>query len=226
MVNRYLCQYLIQYFQHCESSTITTLITPFQIQYTILCLSKDKDQYLMIGPYLETPIDEHEMYPIMKHLHLSLDHIAQLKFYYQSLPLLESTSLFEILYTVHETITSNSLQPKNHSHSQYSPIVKKALTFIDLNLSSPLSVKQLAHEVGLSPDYLTRLFKKELGMTVIHYMNQKRIYRSLKLLVTTTLSIEEIGDLVGLGNTSYFHALFKKQIGLSPNQYRKQFKLN
>ena len=55
-------------------------------------------------------------------------------------------------------------------------------------------------------------------------INKKRIYKSLKLLATTELSIQEIGDLVGVGNTSYFHTLFKKEIGLSPKQYRAQLK--
>lgn len=109
---------------------------------------------------------------------------------------------------------------KEYSLSQYSPIVKQALTFIHLNLSSSLTVKKAAYEIGLSPDYLTRLFKKELGMNMITYINKKRIYTSLKLLKNTELSIEEIGDLIGLNNTSYFYTLFKKEIGISPKQYR------
>ena len=61
-------------------------------------------------------------------------------------------------------------------------------------------------------------------MNVITYINKKRIYKSLKLLGSTNLSIEEIGDLVGLDNTSYFYKLFKKEIGISPKQYRNSLK--
>ena len=57
-------------------------------------------------------------------------------------------------------------------------------------------------------------------MNMITYINKKRIYTSLKLLKNTDLSIEEIGDLIGLNNTSYFYTLFKKEIGTSPKQYR------
>lgn len=363
IITPYLLQYLKQYFNQCASSTITYLVTPFHTQYTILCISKEADKHLLIGPYLENPLEDSVIYSIMNNLNLNLDDAAQLKFYYQSLSFIESTTLLEILYTINEWIYPTSPLPqihtldlrlsskesssyalhledtnrlsmykmieeryaeedkllsyitsgdvllaqshwqqslipfhkfsrlqdslrerkdllivantlfrkaaqaggvhpvyldelsskwairieqatsfeildnmprkmihayclltKNHSLSAYSPIVKHALNFIDLNLSSSLSVKNIALEVGLSPDYLTRLFKKELGVTVIHYINQKRIYRSLKLLITTNLSIEEISDLVGLTNTSYFHTLFKKQIGISPKQYRNQFK--
>jgi AraC-like DNA-binding protein len=98
--------------------------------------------------------------------------------------------------------------------------------FINLNISSNITVKQVANEIGLSPDYLTRLFKKELGINIITYINRKRIYTSLNLLKTTDLSIEDIGDLIGLNNTSYFYTLFKKEIGVSPKQYRNSLKSN
>ena len=91
-------------------------------------------------------------------------------------------------------------------------------------LSSNLTVKKVANEVGLSPDYLTRLFKKELGVNIITYINRKRIYNSLELLKNTNLSIEEIGDLIGLSNTSYFYTIFKREIGVSPKQYRNSLK--
>ena len=110
---------------------------------------------------------------------------------------------------------------KEHSLSQYSQVVKDALTFINLNISSNLTVKRVAHEVSLSPDYLTRLFKKEVGFNIITYINKRRIFTSLKLLKDTTLSIEEISDLIGINNTPYFYTLFKKEMGISPKQYRK-----
>ena len=91
-----------------------------------------------------------------------------------------------------QMIRSYCLLTKEHSLSQYSQVVKDALTFINLNISSNLTVKRVAHEVSLSHDYLTRLFK-----------------------------IEEISDLIGINNTPYFYTLFKKEMGISPKQYRK-----
>ncbi len=121
-------------------------------------------------------------------------------------------------------INSYCLLTKEHSLSKYSPIVKQALMFINLNISSNLTVKKVAFEVGLSPDYLTRLFKKELGVNIITYINRKRIDTSLELLKNVNLSIEEIGDLIGLSNTSYFYTIFKREIGVSPKQYRNSLK--
>ena len=123
-----------------------------------------------------------------------------------------------------QMLKSYCLLTKQHSLSKYSQVVKDALMFINLNISSNLTVKRVANEVGLSPDYLTRLFKKELGVNIITYINQKRIYTSLKLLKSTDLSIEEVGYLIGLDNTSYFYTLFKKEMGVSPKQYRNSLK--
>ena len=64
--------------------------------------------------------------------------------------------------------------------------------FINLNISSNLTVKKVAHEVGLSPDYLTRLFKKELGVNIITYINKKRIYTSLELLKDTNYGMRDL----------------------------------
>lgn len=363
MINYHLVKCIKQYLKQCETSKITSIITPFHTQYYILCISKEQDEHLMVGPFVENPITDNLVYPIINNLKLNLDYAAKLKLYYQSVPSIDTSSVFEILSTINEYITKNQLPPsvdtidlsimpkqdssydlfvenmnrtsiykkleyryagedkllsyitngdvilaqsqlensplrcpeiirtkdtvrnmknlllstntlfrkaahvggvhpiyidelsnkwamkieqalslealnnmplqmirsyclltKEHSLSQYSPIIKQALTFIDLNLSSNLTVKKVALEVNLSPDYLTRLFKKELGVTVITYINQKRIYRSLKLLKTTNLSIEEIGDLIGLSNTSYFYTLFKREIGISPKQYRNGLK--
>ena len=134
---------------------------------------------------------------------------------------------FEELNNIQQQIVNSyCLLTKKYSLSKYSPIVKQAIEFINLNLSSNITVKKIASEIGLSPDYLTRLFKKELGVNIITYINQKRIYTSLNLLKTTNLSIEEIADLIGLNNTSYFYTLFKKQIGMSPKKYRTSLKSN
>ena len=106
---------------------------------------------------------------------------------------IEQELSFEILHNMPmQMIRSYCLLTKEHSLSQYSQVVKDALTFINLNISSNLTVKRVAHEVSLSPDYLTRLFK-----------------------------IEEISDLIGINNTPYFYTLFKKEMGISPKQYRK-----
>ena len=134
---------------------------------------------------------------------------------------IEQANSEEALLTMKpQLLRAYCLLVRNHSLAQYSPIVKKAITYISLNLGTSLSVSEVAKEVNVCPDYLTRLFKKEVGESVITFINKKRIEASIKLLNTTTLPIQVIGDMVGITDTSYYNKLFKKQIGMSPKQYR------
>ena len=70
--------------------------------------------------------------------------------------------------------------------------------------------------------YLSKIFKKHLGATCIEYITQKRMEKAKELLVHTTMTQEEIAHAVGYTNVHYFSMLFKKQLGETPGQYRRQ----
>ena len=84
----------------------------FNTQYYTLCISENRDEHLMIGPFLENPITGNLVYEIISNLQLSLDYAAKLKLYYQSVPSIDSAEIFEILYTINEYITKSSIPPK------------------------------------------------------------------------------------------------------------------
>ena len=66
------------------------------------------------------------------------------------------------------------------------------------------------------------LFKKNLGMTFTEHLNQTRVGKSCSLLTSTTLSLSEIASRCGFEDQSYFSKVFKKQMGVSPKEYRKK----
>ena len=109
----------------------------------------------------------------------------------------------------------------NHKLKYYSPLVKKAINFINLNLSSDLSVKDLADLFYVSPTYLARLFKKEVNSSIVEYINTQKIKRSTFLLKDSNLPIHQISQLVGISDFNYFSRLFKKHMNKTPSQYRK-----
>lgn len=352
-----------EYQALCSDGMLVHLITQTHIHFCILCISKQQEEHLVVGPFLDHTLSDATFYEVIEFLHLTIEHAAKLKLFYQSLPVCDTTQITDIFQLVWERISDtpsssevtlldyrilsrelnssavptkeiekniiyktmeerylleekmlhaisigdvekaqeyskstssfaeslvrtkdfirnkknlltiantlcrkaaqaggvhpvyldeistkwairientsslealDNMMPhmiraycilvKNHSLAQYSPIVKKAVNYIKLNIASPLTVSEVAHEVGVSPDYLTRLFKKELDAPVISFINQKRIQASLKLLNTTDLYIQDIGDMVGIPDTSYFNKLFKKYIGISPKQYRESLK--
>ncbi|MDR2025747.1 MAG: response regulator [Hungatella sp.] len=92
--------------------------------------------------------------------------------------------------------------------------------YIKANLVLPLSVAQIAEQLHISSNYLTKLFKKETGIGCNEYITRKRIEKACNLLKTTSLPTGIIGEKVGYTDVNYFSAAFKRQMGVSPRKYR------
>lgn len=110
---------------------------------------------------------------------------------------------------------------KTKSMNQYSPVVRNVLNYIDFNLNLPLTLENLAEKYDLSVPYLSTVFKKEVGLTIISYVNKKRIETACKLLNSTNMSIQDVAATVGILDSNYFTRLFKKETGHSPRKYRQ-----
>ena len=113
---------------------------------------------------------------------------------------------------------------RKHSMKQYSPLVQKAITCIDAELSSNLSLQNLAKRLNVSGSYLSTVFKKETGQTVTGYINYKRIRHAMHLLSSTGLQVQTISQHCGILDIHYFSKLFKKVTGLTPKEYRESLK--
>ncbi|MNP47484.1 HTH-type transcriptional activator Btr [compost metagenome] len=85
---------------------------------------------------------------------------------------------------------------------------------------SELSVGRLAEELGITPNYLSRLFHRFTGKTVSEYMTATRIEAACELLRQTSLKVLDIAEQVGYTNGHYFSMVFKKHTGHSPGAYR------
>ena len=90
------------------------------------------------------------------------------------------------------------------------------------NYAKNISLKNIADELYISPDYLSHVFKNETGISPINYVITKRIGEAKKLLMTTDKNVQEISMEVGYENTNYFSLLFKKTTTLSPSTFRKK----
>lgn len=113
----------------------------------------------------------------------------------------------------------------NHMHSalENKSIVEKVKQYIAENIGlQALSRKDIANNVYLNPDYLTRLFKKQTGMSISDYMQQQRIEYAKEQLRTTVKSISDIALTSGYSNLSYFSTIFKRATCLNPIEFRKQ----
>ena len=102
-----------------------------------------------------------------------------------------------------------------------SPIIRLVLNYINENLTASLSIKQFCAQTKTNAAYIGRLFKEETGMYFSDYISMLRIRKAKMLLETTHQSVGDIARQVGIYDVSYFTQCFKKQVRLSPTQYRQ-----
>ena len=97
--------------------------------------------------------------------------------------------------------------------------INAALTYIDRNITTPISISQLARSIGYSPSYFSTIFKLHTGYIPSQYINLKRIDLAKKLMLTTKMNITEISEYLGFDSLHYFSRTFKKIVGLAPRYY-------
>ena len=105
-------------------------------------------------------------------------------------------------------------------------LVLKILDYIDNNLYKKITMDELSRVFFFNKDYIMRIFKKELGMTIIDYINRKRIYNSLEELKTTDDMMLKVALKHGYVSQEYFSEIFSKYMGVNPLTYRKFTKIN
>ncbi|WP_338471861.1 AraC family transcriptional regulator [Niallia sp. XMNu-256] len=105
---------------------------------------------------------------------------------------------------------------------QYSPIVKKAVDYILLNLGNPLTQRLIAKEIHVNPSYLSRRFKEEIGINITEFINQKRIDEAKLYLQRGNIAVTDIAFLVGFNDLNYFSKVFKKLTSITPTEYAKK----
>ena len=85
-----------------------------------------------------------------------------------------------------------------------------------------LSLTKVSEEIAVSPNYLSSLIKKTTGNTFVELLTQKRMEKAKELLLCTSMKIWEITEECGYRDQHYFSYCFKKTMGISPNQYRRE----
>jgi two-component system, response regulator YesN len=104
---------------------------------------------------------------------------------------------------------------------QSQSIVERVIRYIKQHIAEDLSREDIAGHVFLNPDYLSRMFKKEMGMAVSDYVFQERLKLAQELLAKTDMPIGAVASHIGYANFSHFSRMFKKHTDLNPNEYRQ-----
>ncbi|WP_413702274.1 AraC family transcriptional regulator [Psychromonas sp. KJ10-10] len=120
--------------------------------------------------------------------------------------------MFETFYLL---LAEQALLPKIDAR------VSASLAFIEQNIASSLQIKYLAKIACLSETQFKKLFKQQLGMTVMQYVTKIRMKKAQALLTHTDYPLQIIGEMVGYQELSAFSRKFSQYFGLSPTKFKK-----
>lgn len=132
----------------------------------------------------------------------------------------EKTSIIKgVLYSLCGEFDRNAIYHKSESAQQYH-LLYKIFEFIENNYSSECSLKSLSQVTAYDYTYLSKFFKKNVGISFNDYVNNYRISEACYLLRNTDKSIMEIGCDCGYSTTRGFNRNFKEQLSQTPTEYR------
>ncbi|WP_342479429.1 response regulator [Paenibacillus sp. FSL F4-0097] len=98
--------------------------------------------------------------------------------------------------------------------------VKQAIDYINTHYQKKLTLSLIAKHVNLSENYLSRIFKEEVGQSIIHYINTVKMEKAADLILKGNPYIKEISTQIGIHDQFYFTRLFKKHFGVYPSEYK------
>ena len=100
-------------------------------------------------------------------------------------------------------------------------LMEQAKDYINQNYHRDISLDDVSRRVGISPYYFSKIFKEDTGEGFIEYLTRIRLEKAKDLLATTEHSMKEICSMVGYGDPNYFSRSFKKNVGLTPTEYKE-----
>lgn len=95
--------------------------------------------------------------------------------------------------------------------------------YMQEHLSEEITLSVLAEEFHLNAQYISQLFKNEIGVGFLAYLTNIRLEKAKKLLLSTALPIADVAEQSGYGDYRVFTKVFKKAEGITPSQYRRDF---
>lgn len=103
-----------------------------------------------------------------------------------------------------------------------SPVVQNCMGYLQTHLTEKINVPELSAQMGYSASRLTKMFKRDTGMTINEYLLSERIAQAKDALRLSGESVQNICHRLGFGSQSYFGKQFKRATGMTPLEYREK----
>ena len=114
-------------------------------------------------------------------------------------------------------------QSSKNENRQEERTITGITRYLQEHLAEEVSLSVLAERFHLNPQYISQLFKNEIGVGFLAYLTNIRMEKAKKLLLSTPLSVAEVAERSGYGDYRVFTKVFKKSEGVTPSQYRRDF---
>ena len=113
------------------------------------------------------------------------------------------------------------IRPNDACYDASFQYTRRILNYINHHFDSPITLKNLAAETGITTGYICQLFKRHTGCTVTQYINRLRCYRAISL-IETGMSVTQASLAVGYNDYNYFSRVFKRFVGIRPTDSMKR----
>ena len=189
------------------------------------------EKYIPAHDFLEFHVDMHPENPVeVTRLERVKKIFTDMYIVYDVRPdayLLKFNSLlYDLLYTLVHSYSIRLTDKAVHQRNRAINKVKDIMRYVESHHSEKIVVEDVAAHFGYNPDYLSRLFKKQLGLTVIQYLYEIRLHKVVRDLQETDHSIGEILEDHGCTNYKHTMQLFKERYHYTPKEKRREFKGN
>lgn len=110
------------------------------------------------------------------------------------------------------------------AHARKRMSMEKVKSYLDENYKEHITLELLSQKFYINKYYLTKIFKETYGVTIISYLETRRITQAKNLLRFTDMTVDEISAAIGMNDANYLARRFRKIEGMSPGEYRKNGK--
>lgn len=128
--------------------------------------------------------------------------------------------LCECLGILTEYAVLQAQQYLQQKESRRSPITDRACEYIRRHLADKCTMEDLAAAIGVTYNYLFRVFRRDMGMTLVEYWNRCRIHKVEELITVGGMSMPQAGDAVGIEDVKYLSRLFRRYTGVTSQEFR------
>lgn len=99
---------------------------------------------------------------------------------------------------------------------------QEAIQYVEKNIKKNITLEEVAKNINITPHYLSKIFKKEVGINFVTYVTDRKIDLAKEMLADKNIPIVNISISLAFNQPNYFSKVFKKKVGVTPSKYREQ----